>query len=279
MSFRLIDSGACPAAFNMALDEALAVSVKQGLTPPAVRFYCWDRPSLSLGRFQRKEHFYQGGAGGLDLDFIRKSGLPVVVRPTGGRAVLHGFDELTYSVASRYEGAFKGKDLFGCYALISSAIERALRRLGIPLEVRKDRGGRKKGPSGPLQGPENKRAGRTAPCFGTVSYAEMTANGRKIVGSAQRRWTDGFLQQGSIPFRMDGRLAADVFGGYSNPNFDPAGAGLSVLAPGASPALFKRFLAEEFEGVLGVPLAPSEPDPRELDLARQLLPGYASAFF
>ncbi len=276
MSFRFIDSGAGPAAFNMALDEALAFSVRQGLTPPAIRFYAWDRPSLSLGRFQKKEHFLRHGGRGLDLDFVKKSGLPVVVRPTGGRAVLHG-DELTYSLASRYEGAFRGKDLFGCYEIISSAIERALRRLGVPVEVKKRRSG---GPSGPLPGQEVKRAGQTTPCFGSVSYAEMTANGRKVVGSAQRRWTDGFLQQGSIPFRMDGQLAEKVFGGYFNANFDPAAmAGLSVLAPGADRELFKGLLAEEFAEVLGVPLEPSGPDPRELALARELLPGYASSFF
>ena len=287
MSFRLIDSGACGAAFNMALDEALALSVKQGLTPPAVRFYGWDQPSLSLGRFQKKEHFLNKG-GGLDLDFIKESGLPVVVRPTGGRTVLHG-NELTYSLVSRYEGAFGGKDLFGCYAVISSAIEKALRRFGVPVEVKMSRERISSGKASFLTGEEEKvssredvsgrqgkKAGGTIQCFGSVSYAEMTANGRKIVGSAQRRWTGGFLQQGSIPFEIDEHLGGKVFRGAFN---SEVMAGLATLVHGASPSLFKRLLAEGFEEVLGVPLEPSVPDPQELALALELLPGYKSACF
>ncbi len=291
MSFRLIDSGTCGAAFNMALDEALARSVKEGLAPPAIRFYGWDRPSLSLGRFQKKEHFSHNKAG-LDLQFIKESGIPVVVRPTGGRAVLHG-NELTYSLVSCYEGAFEGKDLFGCYAVISQAMERALRRFGVPVEVKMNRasvasgmaqgflaGGykekRERDDPGDNHLAGGKRPGRTLPCFGSVSYAEMTANGRKIVGSAQRRWTEGFLQQGSIPFEIDGHLGEKVFRGCFDPRMM---AGLATLVPGANLALFKRFLAEEFEEVLGVPLAPSEPAPQELALAGELLPGYESACF
>ena len=273
----------------MALDEALAISVKDGFTPPALRFYCWDRPSLSLGRFQKKEHFFRNKPG-LDLEFIEQSGMPVVVRPTGGRAVLHG-NELTYSLASRYEGAFGGKDLYGCYAVISSAIERALRRFGVPVEVKTGRdrifhpGGTQRsstGHDGKKDGPERevKRPGRTSPCFASVSYAEITANGRKIVGSAQRRWTGGFLQQGSIPFEIDWQLAKKVFGGFFSFDFAPSVmAGLATLVPGASRELFKRILAQEFEAVLGVPLVPSEPAPRELALAQELLPVYESACF
>ncbi len=260
MSFRLIDSGACGAAFNMALDEALALSINQHLAPPAIRFYGWDRPSLSLGRFQKK-NILEKKDGGLGLDFIKESGLPVVVRPTGGRAVLHG-NELTYSVSSRYEGVFRGKDLFGCYAVISSAIERALRRFGVPVQVKNGRGA------------IGRQAGRTALCFGSVSYAEITSGGKKIVGSAQRRWPEGFLQQGSIPFEIDEFLGRKVFRG----SFDPgAMAGLKSLAPDASPGVLKQFLKEEFEGVLGAPLVPAEPAPEELARARQLLPRYFSS--
>lgn len=263
--FRLIDSGAGGAAFNMALDEALALSVRGGETPAVVRFYGWRRPALSLGRFQKnKEGFY--------TDFIRESGLPVVVRPTGGRAVLHLESELTYSVSARFEGGFKGQNLFGCYAVVSSAISRALERFcfGANVEVKTER-----------RGPEfARRAGssKNAHCFQSVSYSEITSGGRKLVGSAQRRWPEGFLQQGSIPFEIDGPLQGRVFRGFD------AGAmiGLDEIVPGVKKeklAALKRFLTEEFEAVLGAPLLASDPDRRELALARDLLPGYESACF
>lgn len=258
--FRLIDSGDCDAAFNMALDEALALSVKDGKTPPAVRFYGWRRPSLSLGRFQKNRD-------GFHVDFIRASGLPAVVRPTGGRAVLHLPNELTYSVCSRFVGVFSGKDLFGCYAIISSAISGALEQLGAKVEVRSER-----------RAGQGQRQSKNAHCFQSVSYSEISSGGRKLVGSAQRRWPEGFLQQGSIPFETGGPLPGRIFKGF-NPRLM---AGLNEVVPGPEGRKredLKRLLAEQFGADLGVPLVEAAPEPRELALARQLLPGYESAYF
>ncbi|MDA8087281.1 MAG: lipoate--protein ligase family protein [Nitrospiraceae bacterium] len=262
--FRLIDSGACGAAFNMALDEAIALSVKDGQALPAVRLYGWEQPALSLGRFQKnKEGFY--------ADFIRASGLPAVVRPTGGRAVLHLESELTYSVSARMEGVFKGQDLFGCYAVISAAISRALERLGAKVEVKIER---RRPAAAVLKGKSN------AHCFQSISYAEIASGGRKLVGSAQRRWPEGFLQQGSIPFETDVPLQGKVFR-----EFDPgAMAGLSEIVSGGGDKkrkreALKRYLIDEFEAVLRVPLLAAAPQRRELELARDLLPGYESACF
>ncbi|MDA8387234.1 MAG: lipoate--protein ligase family protein [Nitrospiraceae bacterium] len=264
--FRVIDSGACGAAFNMALDEALAISVREaGL--PAIRFYGWERPALSLGRFQKDKK-------GFHSDFIRESGLPVVVRPTGGRAVLHLPGELTYSVSSRFEGAFRGKNLFECYGIISSAISRALGRLGADVEVKLERRG---GPAAGISAGQGGN-GKNAHCFQCVSYAEITSGGRKLVGSAQRRWPDGFLQQGSIPFEIDGPLQGRIFRG-----FDPlAMSGLNEIVPGPadrSRETLKRYLTEEFRAVLGVDLLAAAPARRERALARDLLPAYESSCF
>ncbi len=51
-SWRYIDSGACDAAYNMALDEAIAAAVRKGDSPPTLRFYGWLLPAVSLGAFQ-----------------------------------------------------------------------------------------------------------------------------------------------------------------------------------------------------------------------------------
>ena len=259
IAFRLIDSGAGSAAFNMALDEAIAVSVRTGAQKPAVRFYGWERPALSLGRFQKNSGFH--------ADFIRESGLNVVVRPTGGRAVLHLPSEFTYSVCSRFEGVFGGKNLFECYRVIGYAISRALVRLGADVEMGRER--RNGGVTG-----------KSAHCFQSVSYAEITSGGRKLVGSAQRRWPDGFLQQGSIPFEIDAALEEKVFKG-----FDPTTmAGVSEIVPGAAEQkekqeTLKRYLTEEFGAVLGAAFLQARPAPRELALARDLLPAYGPSCF
>ncbi|HEX5725859.1 MAG TPA: hypothetical protein VFX98_10370, partial [Longimicrobiaceae bacterium] len=89
-AWRLLDTPPAPGAWNMAVDEALAETVREG-DPPVLRFYRWEPACLSLGRNQPARGRY-------DLDALRRRGLDVVRRPTGGRAVLH-HRELTYSVA------------------------------------------------------------------------------------------------------------------------------------------------------------------------------------
>ncbi|MBM51661.1 MAG: hypothetical protein CL485_01415, partial [Acidobacteria bacterium] len=72
----------------MGLDEALLEDPFGGWT---LRLYRWDRPTISLGYAQPHEQ-------GIDAVVARRLGIPVVRRPTGGRAVLHA-DELTYALA------------------------------------------------------------------------------------------------------------------------------------------------------------------------------------
>ena len=75
-------------SLNMAIDEALSITVDKGL--PVIRFYGFSPPALSVGRFQKTDNaiFFQK---------LKKDGLDFVRRPTGGQAVLHD-NELTYSV-------------------------------------------------------------------------------------------------------------------------------------------------------------------------------------
>src|SRR5262249_61437229 len=88
--WRWIDSGEGSPAWNMALDEAILDAVAEGISPPTVRLYRWESPSISIGKFQL-------AARGLDLAACAARDIPVVRRPTGGRAVLHWSDQ-TFSI-------------------------------------------------------------------------------------------------------------------------------------------------------------------------------------
>src|SRR5437763_13399975 len=68
---------------HMAADEAL-LDHAAATGRPALRFYAWDPPTLSLGYFQSAAD--------------RQPGLPYVRRPTGGGAIFHHC-ELTYALA------------------------------------------------------------------------------------------------------------------------------------------------------------------------------------
>ncbi len=120
-SLRLVTSGACSASYNMALDEALSVSARSGNSPPCLRIYGWDRPSVSLGRMQR--------ASDLDLDYCKQAAIPVVRRPTGGRAILHAV-ELTYSFSASNNIKGLGSGVLDCYAALAQAFMHAFKSLG-----------------------------------------------------------------------------------------------------------------------------------------------------
>jgi lipoate-protein ligase A len=182
--WRLLDTPPAPGAWNMAVDEALADSVRDG-GPPVLRVYRWSPPCLSLGRNQPSE--------GYDREVIRTRGFDVVRRPTGGRAVLH-HRELTYSVAAREDAL---GTLRQAYTAINRALVAGLRRLGVDARLH---------PAGPDRAP----IPSLAPCFEQPVEGEVTAGGRKLVGSAQRRERGVMLQHGSLPIHDDQSAVAEL---------------------------------------------------------------------
>ena len=233
--WRLLDTPPAPGAWNMAVDEALAESVRAG-GPPVLRFYRWKPGCLSLGRNQPAEGRY-------DLARLAAHGFEVVRRPTGGRAVLH-HRELTYSVAVPDTALGSPR---AAYAAINRALVAGLRRLGVAAALQPETGRRAPAPS-------------LAPCFAEPVEGEVVAGGRKLVGSAQRRLEGVLLQHGSLPIHDDQRLVAELRVGESEEGEgteggDGAPATLAALL-GAEPAweALTRALAAGWEEALGVTL-------------------------
>ncbi len=166
----------------MAMDEALLNCIE---VVPVLRFYAWNPLCLSLGYGQRS----------VDVDRARlsRSGWEVVRRPSGGRAILHGTD-LTYSLILPAGHPLTIGGVIASYERISRALILGLERLGAV--IRAD------------QRDDRERSG--AVCFETPSHYEITANGRKLVGSAQLRRGSGVLQHGSLPLHGDISQICDV---------------------------------------------------------------------
>jgi lipoate-protein ligase A len=168
-----------PGARNMALDEAILASVEAGQSPPTIRVYGWSPPCISLGHSQDP-------ARELDLEAVADRGYDVVKRATGGRAVLH-IDELTYSVIARADAEPWCATQSLSYRAISQAVAQALSETGFGVTL--DRGY-------PVEKPQPLRA--MTPCFSSTARSEVVFGDRKVVGSAQRRTREAFLQHGSI---------------------------------------------------------------------------------
>ena len=98
-----------------------------------------------------------------------------------------------------------------------------LAALGVPAEVSGQ-------PEGDLIKPT-----RAIPCFSGPAAGEVVAGGRKLVGSAMRRFGNAILQHGSILEGWDGVLQAGCLGLKDDSSLRPAVATLGDLL-GAPPA-------------------------------------------
>ena len=218
----------------MAVDEAIARAFSRGEAPPTLRFYRWRRPTFSLGAFQRLEQVF--------VERLQGAGIPLVRRITGGRGLLHA-DELTYAVVAcpgdpRFSGGIRGT-----FQAVSAGLLAGLARLGVSATVylpsREIRPDRRRDPL----------------CFAAPARFEITAGGKKLIGSAQRRWPDAFLQHGALMRSRPG----------SAPSLPPEAA---ALIPGRQAALsdllpvlpeygrIVQALKVGFETALGIRLSP-----------------------
>jgi len=167
----------------MAVDEALLYAVAEGQSPPTLRFFAWTPPCLSLGYAQPLSE--------VDVERLAARGWELVRRPTGGRAILHT-DELTYSVIAPMDEPRVRGGVLESYRRLSAGLLRGLQILG--LQVRAEE---KSVPAG------GSPATALPVCFEVPSDYEITADGRKLLGSAQVRKRGVALQHGTLPLSGD----------------------------------------------------------------------------
>lgn len=176
---RVIHDTANDAAFNMAADLWLLRHCPDTRTVN-VRLYGWAVPSVSLG-------FMQQAATVLDLDALRQAGGRWIRRPTGGRAVLHDGD-LTYSVVFPHGISQMGSTIMETYGIIADCLIAGLARAGIICQ-----------PHDSNLNAALVRGETKLPCFLAPNRREIMVEGKKLIGSAQKRTGEAVLQHGSIP--------------------------------------------------------------------------------
>ncbi len=171
--------GPKPGSWNMALDEVL-LGVVSNLDLPRtyLRLYEWDSPTLSLGFSQRPGCV-------VDFAFCSANQIGVIKRITGGKAVLH-HEEITYSVISNDSKTFPSKSISGTYRCIAQALSLGLRHLGLETHLAMG------------ESPRNAVSRLSNACFAVSNRHEILCQGRKLVGSAQRKTKNAFIQHGSI---------------------------------------------------------------------------------
>ena len=184
-SWRLIPLLQASGQVQMAIDRWLLEQHQVGKQPPVLRFYTWASPTISLGYHQRR-----WPASWQQLTWAGQP-VPLVRRPTGGRAVLHQGD-LTYMVVtSGLTG--KRKDI---YQRICEFLIEGWRSLGMELHY----------------GAAGRDYIHNPNCFGTATSADLlSSEGYKLIGSAQLQRGKAILQHGSMLLSRNSELFTQVF--------------------------------------------------------------------
>jgi len=193
LTWRYLDTGFLNGYENMAIDEAVFLSCQQGKSLPTIRLYGWTPPAVSLGYFQKAEN-------AINFEACKRRGVDVVKRLSGGRAVLHD-KELTYSLICPEGTPPFGKTILETYKTISMCLISALKNLN--LDVKWVTSKEKHSSFRHLND-------KTVSCFSSPSWYEITVEGKKICGSAQKRGGGTWLQHGAILLEHDVEMLVEV---------------------------------------------------------------------
>lgn len=171
----------------MAEDERLLNSaVDDKLKEPILRLYGWFPACVSLGRNQAESS--------INSVYCEEHNIDIVKRLSGGRALLHD-KELTYAFICPTSFLNNSESVMYSYKEISSALIEGLKPLGIELTF-----------------PENKKASTKQDyCMSISTGADLSFNGRKLIGSAQYRKQNYIIQHGSILMDYDSETIETIF--------------------------------------------------------------------
>jgi lipoate-protein ligase A len=170
-------------AWNMAVDEAL---LERAATDdrPALRFYQWAEPTLSLGYSQ---HYVDRGAHPATLP------APCVRRLSGGGALMHDC-ELTYSLSLPASYRLDGGPS-ALYVVVHEALVDVLAALGVRARLHGEGSAASETATSPEPFLCFARRGRHDIVLSSPGKSEPLT---KIVGSAQRRSRGAVLQHGAV---------------------------------------------------------------------------------
>lgn len=146
---------------------------------PTLRFYQWDQPTISLGRFQESKDF--------PWTALKEKNPPVVHRKTGGKAILHA-DELTYALCAPEVQALSGGPARAMTAIHEILAEELSRQSRESISLRRTT-------------PALSDVPESTWCFENSSPLDLMLHGRKLLGSAARRSHGWVLFHGSLVLR------------------------------------------------------------------------------
>lgn len=177
MIWKVIDTGASDAAKNMAIDYALLQELPS-MGVPILHLYEWARPSATHGYFINPYQHLKEGA-------VRKHGLQLAKRPTGGGVLFH-LTDFAFSILIPSNHPAYSTNTLENYAFVNRMVAIVIKNiLGTGCQLLVEEGA----------DPSNF-------CMAKPTKYDVMINGKKAAGAAQRRTKGGFLHQGSISISL-----------------------------------------------------------------------------
>lgn len=194
---RVLDEGVLAPPATMNGDVALLEAFLQGAIPPTLRLYQWSVPAITYGLNQRLPETLVLAA--------EQLGIPLLRRPTGGKAVLHGHD-LTLALVWDSGARFPRQ----AYEQVLPLLREVFRRVGVPATV------------GQAPAPNPLEIEDGGDCFATPAITDLVhaETGVKLIGCALRVVQGGTLLQASIPLRKPS-VPTELLFGWTHPEPPP----------------------------------------------------------
>jgi lipoate-protein ligase A len=237
----------------MGLDEALLESRD---APPTLRMYTWSPDTLSLGYFQKLAEV-PAAAAGPGAPRVGAPGVGAVVRRITGGGAIHHAGELTFSITASLDHPLYRGPVADSYRRVHAAVAASLRALGVEAGERGE------------SALASDRAG-TGLCFHHSTPLDLAWEGRKGVGSAQRRAQGRVLHHGSIKL-----TGSAVEQGVAT----VAGSGAGRPGPELDAPAYAPLLRAALEETFGLRLEADVPSEDERRRARVLATRYLDPAF
>jgi len=171
--FRLLMDGITDPFRHFAVEEALLRGIEEGTSPPTLRLRRVI-PSVWIGIFQSPEE-------DVDVEYCQANGIPIVRRYNPGGAVYQDEGSFCFSLFFRHKELFSHlgiQEAPELYPLVSEAVIATCAHYGLLAS----------------RSPTN----------------DCTVGGRKIYGSAQVQWSEGFVHSGTFLVSTDCQVMARV---------------------------------------------------------------------
>ena len=169
---------------NMELDRIFLKNIGKE-ERPILHFYGWSKKSLTYGHFIRPSKF-------LNLDEVKKRGVSIAKRPTGGGLIFHVSD-LAFSVLVPASSPHFSQNILTNYHFVNSAVKEAVFAF---LKEKNDPLGLLEEESVPLD------PVCSSFCMAKPTKYDVMLGSKKVAGAAQRQTKEGFLHQGSISIAL-----------------------------------------------------------------------------